>query len=101
MHRRVVPAMIKRRVAAARLPPSTCCHTFRATGITAYLLNGAPSSPRSRHAGHALPKTTNLYDGTADRVTVDKIERIVDLRGSRRGDLSRFSGDHAARLDRA
>ena len=52
-------------------------------------------------AGHALPKTTTLYDRTADRVTVDKIERIVDLRGSRRGDLSRFSGDHAARLDRA
>ena len=25
--------MIKRRAAAAELPPSTCCHTFRATGI--------------------------------------------------------------------
>ena len=31
--RRVVLAMIKRRSAAAGLPPSTCCHTFRATGI--------------------------------------------------------------------
>ena len=30
--RRVVLAMIKRRAAAAGLPPSTCCHTFRATG---------------------------------------------------------------------
>ena len=30
--RRVVLAMIKRRAAAAELPPSTCCHTFRATG---------------------------------------------------------------------
>ena len=29
--RRVVLAMIKRR-AAAGLPPSTCCHAFRATG---------------------------------------------------------------------
>ena len=38
--RRVVLAMIKRRAAAAGLPPSTCCHTFRATGITAYLSNG-------------------------------------------------------------
>jgi hypothetical protein len=32
--------MIKRRAAAAALPYSTCCHTFRATGITSYLENG-------------------------------------------------------------
>ena len=38
--RRVVLAMIKRRASAAGLPASTCCHTFRATGITAYLSNG-------------------------------------------------------------
>ena len=35
--RRVVLAMIKRRASASGLPASTCCHTFRATGITAYL----------------------------------------------------------------
>ena len=29
--------MIKRRALGASLPYSTCCHTFRATGITAYL----------------------------------------------------------------
>ena len=40
LQRRVVLAMIKRRAAADGLPPSTCCHTFRATGITAYLSNG-------------------------------------------------------------
>ena len=28
-------------------------------------------------AGHASPKTTKLYDRTADTVTVDEIERIV------------------------
>ena len=32
--RRAVLAMIKRRAVAAGLPASTCCHTFRATGIT-------------------------------------------------------------------
>ena len=32
LDRRVALAMIKRRAAAAGLPPSTCCHTFRATG---------------------------------------------------------------------
>jgi integrase len=32
--------MITRRAKAASLPYSTCCHTFRATGITTYLKNG-------------------------------------------------------------
>ncbi len=32
--------MIKRRAEEAGLPSSTCCYTFRATGITAYLENG-------------------------------------------------------------
>ena len=48
LQRRVVLAMIKRRAAAAGLPPSTCCHTFRATGITAYLSNGGRWSTRNR-----------------------------------------------------
>ena len=77
LSRRVVLAMIKRRAAAAGLPPSTCCHTFRATGITAYLSNGGTLEHAQQIAGHASPKTTKLYDRTADRVTVDEIERIV------------------------
>ena len=36
MAREDVLAMIKRRAAGAALPYSTCCHTFRATGITTY-----------------------------------------------------------------
>ncbi len=75
--RRVVLAMTKRRAAAAGLPPSTCCHTFRATGITAYLSNGGTLEHAQQIAGHASPKTTKLYDRTADTVTVDEIERIV------------------------
>ena len=75
--RRAVLAMIKRRAATAGLPASTCCHTFRATGITAYLSNGGPSSTRSGSPAPASPKTTKLYDRTADTVTVDEIERIV------------------------
>ncbi len=54
---------IKRRSAAAGLPPSTCCHTFRATGITAYLSNG----------GTLSSTPSKLYDRTADTVTVDEI----------------------------
>ena len=53
--------MIKRRAAAVDLPPSTCCHTFRATGITAYLSNGGTLEHAQQIAGHASPKTTKLY----------------------------------------
>jgi len=35
--------MVKRCALDAGLPSSTTCHTFRATGITGYLSNGAPS----------------------------------------------------------
>ena len=40
LHRVDVHAMMKRRTKAAGLPDTACCHTFRATGITAYLNNG-------------------------------------------------------------
>ena len=76
LDRRLVLAMIKRRAASAGLPPSTCCHTFRATGITAYLSNGGTLEHAQQIAGHASPKTTKLYDRTADTVTVDEIVRI-------------------------
>ena len=54
--RRVVLAMIKRRASAAGLPASTCCHTFRATGITAYLSNGGTLEHAQQIAGHASPQ---------------------------------------------
>ena len=54
--RRLVLAMIKRRAAAAGLSPSTCCHTFRATGIAAYLSNGGTLERAQLIAGHASPK---------------------------------------------
>ena len=75
--RRAVLAMIKRRAAAVGLPATTCCHTFRATGITASLSNGWTLEHAQQIAGHASPKTTKLYDRTADTITVDEIERIV------------------------
>ena len=45
--RRLVLAMIKRHAAAAGLPPSTCCHTFRAMGITAYFVERRNSRARA------------------------------------------------------
>ena len=52
------------------------CHTFRATGITAYLLNGGTLERAQRIAEHESPRTTKLYDRTADEVTVEDIEKI-------------------------
>lgn len=69
--------MIKRRAAAAGLPYSTCCHTFRATGITAYLENGGNIENAQTIAAHESPRTTKLYDRTSDEITLDEIERIL------------------------
>ena len=68
--------MVKRRVKAAELGNAANCHTFRASGITAYLLNGGTLERAQAIAGHESPRTTQLYDRTADDITVEDIERI-------------------------
>lgn len=68
--------MIKRRAKAAALPYSTCCHTFRATGITAYLQNGGTLEHAQQIAAHQSPRTTKLYDRTKDEISLDEVERI-------------------------
>ena len=67
--------MIKRRVKTVGLGEANC-HTFRATGITAYLLNGGTLERAQAIAGHESPRTTKLYDRTADEVTIEDIEKI-------------------------
>jgi len=57
MTRTNVLRMIKRRAAGAGLPSSTCCHTFRATGITAYLENGGTIENAQAIAAHESPST--------------------------------------------
>jgi integrase/recombinase XerD len=69
--------MIKRRASAGDVPPSTCCHTFRATGITAYLQNGGTLEKAQQIACHESPRTTKLYDRSSDTLTLDEIERIT------------------------
>ena len=51
-------------------------HTFRATGITAYLLNGGTLERAQAIAAHESPRTTKLYDRTAAEVTIEDIEKI-------------------------
>ena len=77
MHRTDVLRMVKRRARDAGLPDSTCCHTFRATGITAYLDNGGTIENAQAIAAHESPRTTKLYDRTSDEITLDEIERIL------------------------
>jgi len=68
--------MIKRRAKAATLPYSTCCHTFRATGITTYLENGGTLEHAQTIANHESPRTTKLYDRTREELSFDEVARI-------------------------
>ena len=77
LHRVETLAMIKRRAHKINLPETICCHTFRATGITAYLSNGGTLEHAQRIAAHESPRTTKLYDRTSDEVNLDEIERIL------------------------
>ena len=77
LHRTDVLAMVKRRVKAAGLPAAISNHTFRATGITAYLENGGTLEKAQKIAAHESARTTKLYDRTADTITLDEIERIA------------------------
>jgi integrase len=51
-------------------------HSFRATGITAYLANGGTLEHAQSMAAHESPRTTKLYDRTKERLTLDEVERI-------------------------
>jgi site-specific recombinase XerD len=69
-------AMICRRAAAAGIETTIGNHTFRATGITAYLKNGGQLETAAAMANHASTRTTQLYDRRADQVSLDEIERV-------------------------
>ena len=68
--------MIRRRAAAAGIEAPIGNHSFRATGITAYLANGGALEHAQAMAAHESPRTTKLYDRTKERLTQDEVERI-------------------------
>jgi integrase/recombinase XerD len=68
--------MIRRRALAAGIETEICCHTFRATGITAYLKNGGRLEIAQQMAAHESARTTGLYDRRNDEVSLDEVERI-------------------------
>lgn len=77
MKRQDALRMVKRRARKAGLSDRISCHTFRATGITAYLENGGTIENAQAIAAHESPRTTKLYDRTSDELTLDEIERIL------------------------
>ena len=67
--------MIRRRAAAVGIFAPIGNHSFRATGITAYLANGGALEHAQEMAAHESPRTTKL-DRTTERLTLDEVERI-------------------------
>ncbi len=70
-------AMIRPRCAAgAGIATSLGNHSFRATGITAYLKNGGTLEKAGAIANHVSTRT-QLYDRRRDEVSLDEVERIA------------------------
>jgi site-specific recombinase XerD len=69
-------AMIQRRASAAGIGTRIGNHTFRATGITAYLKNGGTLENAAAMANHASTRTTQLYDRRRDEISLDEVERV-------------------------
>lgn len=70
-------AMVQRRALAAEIGTKIGNHTFRATGITAYLKNGGTLERAATMANHSSTRTTQLYDRRSDEVTLDEVERVL------------------------
>jgi integrase/recombinase XerD len=68
--------MIRRRSLAAGIKTEIGCHTFRATGITAYLKSGGRLEIAQQMAAHESSRTTGLYDRRHEDVSLDEVERI-------------------------
>lgn len=77
MSQKEAHAMIQRRARRARIKMKIGNHTFRATGITAYMSNGGSLKHAQQMANHPSPRTTKLYDRRNDVISLDEVERIV------------------------
>ena len=68
--------MIQRRAADAGIKTRIGNHTFRATGITAYLKNNGTLEAAQQIANHESPRTTKLYDRRDEEISLDEVEKI-------------------------
>ena len=69
-------AMVGRRATAVGIKTKLGNHSFRATGITAYLKNGGTLEKAAAMANHASTRTTQLYDRRRDEMSLDEVERV-------------------------
>jgi site-specific recombinase XerD len=69
--------MIQRRTRGTGIKTRIGNHTFRATGITAYLKNKGTLEAAQHIANHESPRTTKLYDRRQDEISIDEVERIA------------------------
>lgn len=72
-----IARMMKRRLRRASISSRYSPHSFRVTVITDLLLHGASLADVQNFAGHADPRTTQLYDRRQRRVTRNLVERIT------------------------
>lgn len=68
---------MRRRARNAEIATEIGNHTFRATGITAYLKNGGTLEKAAAMANHSSTRTTQLYDRRGDDITLDEVERVM------------------------
>lgn len=69
--------MVRRRAIAADIKTAIGNHSFRATGITAYLKNGGTLEKAAAMANHSSTRTTQLYDRRSDEISLDEVERVL------------------------
>ncbi|MEM7503798.1 MAG: tyrosine-type recombinase/integrase [Pseudomonadota bacterium] len=69
--------IVQRRARQAGIQTNITNHTFRATGITAYLKNGGKLEHAQAMAAHSSTRTTQLYDRRGDEISLDEVERIL------------------------
>lgn len=68
--------MLKRRLAAAKLPTVYSCHSFRAMSATDLIDQGVPIEEVRDFLGHADTRTTELYNRKPRDITRNLVERI-------------------------
>jgi site-specific recombinase XerD len=68
--------MLQRRAKRVGIETSICNHTFRATGITAFLRAGGTLERAALIANHASTRTTQLYDRRSRDIAWAEIEQI-------------------------
>jgi len=69
-------AMVQRCALAAGIGTGIGNHSFRTTGITAYLKNDGTLENAAAMTNHASTRTTQLYERRREDISLDEVERI-------------------------